>query len=118
MESISAIAALSALAQPTRLDAFRLLVRVEPEGLPAGEVARHLEVPANTLSTHLAVLERAGLVGSTRQGRTIVYRAEVSALRAVLTYLVNDCCDGRPELCTPLIADITPCCAPRETANG
>lgn len=109
MESESAILALAALAQPTRLDAFRLLVRHEPEGLPAGEVADVLAVPANTLSAHLGVLARAGLVRADRRGRSIVYRADLDRLRDVVLYLLKDCCQGRSELCGPLLAELAPC---------
>lgn len=76
MENESAIAALAALAQSTRLDSFRLLVRHEPDGLPAGEIARLVGVPQNTMSSHLAILSRAGLVRAERQSRSIHYRAE------------------------------------------
>lgn len=116
MEPSSATAVLAALAQPTRLDAFRLVMRHEPAGLPAGEIARRLEVPQNTLSTHLAILERAGLLASERQGRTIVYRAELDRMRELTSFLVSDCCDGRPELCAPLVAEFTPCCTPTEAS--
>ncbi|MHA6297065.1 ArsR/SmtB family transcription factor [Devosia sp. CAU 1758] len=114
MDDINVIDALSALAQPSRLAAFRLLVEHEPHGLPAGEIARQLAVPQNTMSSHLALLTRVGLLSAERQGRTITYRAEIDRMREVMGYLVNDCCGGRPELCTPLIADISPCCAPEE----
>lgn len=107
MESEPAISALSALAQPTRLEAFRLLVRAEPAGLPSGEIARLLDVPHNTMSSHLAILQRAGLVGAARQGRSISYRAELGAVRQLVTFLLQDCCGGRPELCGPLIGDLT-----------
>lgn len=114
MDDTAIIEALSALAQPTRLAAFRLVVEHEPDGLPAGEIARQLDVPQNTMSTHLAQLTRAGLLTSDKHGRTIIYRAEINHMRAVMSYLVNDCCGGRPELCAPLIQDITPCCVPEE----
>jgi DNA-binding transcriptional ArsR family regulator len=110
MESETAITALGALAQATRLDSFRLLVRHEPAGLAAGEIARLLQVPQNTMSAHLAVLSRAGLVRSERRSRSIVYRADLDGLRALTLFLVKDCCAGKPELCTPLIAELTPCC--------
>jgi DNA-binding transcriptional ArsR family regulator len=109
MNSESAISALAALAQGTRLDAFRLLVRNEPEGLPAGEVARQLDVPQNTMSAHLGVLARSALVRSERRSRVIVYRADLEALRALTVFLVKDCCQGRAELCEPLLAELT-CC--------
>lgn len=99
------------MAQASRLAAYRLIVAAAPQGLSAGEIARRLEVPQNTMSTHLAALTRAGLISSERQGRTILFRPEIDRMRLTMEYLVNDCCGGRPELCTPLIADITPCCA-------
>jgi len=107
--------ALAALAQPTRLEAFRELVRSEPHGLPAGEVARRLSVPQNTMSSHLAVLARAGLVVAERQSRSIIYRAELAAVRNLVLYLLRDCCVGKPELCAPVIEALAPCCA--EGAN-
>lgn len=110
MESALAIAALGALAQGTRLDTFRLLVRHVPEGLPAGEVARQLGVPQNTMSAHLAILTRSGLVRFERQGRTIFYRADLDAIRRMMLFLVQDCCAGNQDLCAPLIAELTPCC--------
>jgi len=110
MENETAITALGALAQATRLDSFRLLVRHEPAGLAAGEIARLLQVPQNTMSAHLAVLSRAGLVTSERRSRSIVYRADLDGLRALTLFLVKDCCAGKPELCAPLIAELTPCC--------
>lgn len=110
MESDSVILALGALAQTTRLDTFRLLVRHEPEGLPAGEIARRLDVPQNTMSAHLAILARAGVVTSQRHSRSIVYRADLATLRALTLYLVKDCCAGRPELCGPLVEELSPCC--------
>ncbi len=113
MESTSAILVLAALAQSTRLDVFRLLVEREPEGLPAGEIAKALAVPQNTMSTHLAVLARAGLVTAQRISRSIIYRADLVRLQAVMSFLVNDCCEGRPEICAPLIESITNCCPPK-----
>jgi DNA-binding transcriptional ArsR family regulator len=118
MESSRAVEVLSALAQPTRLEAFRLIIRHKPDGLPAGEVARLLDVPQNTLSTHLAILTRAGLVSSERQSRSIVYRAEIDTIREIASFLVNDCCGGRPELCEPLVAEFTPCCSPKEARDA
>ncbi|RFB79154.1 ArsR/SmtB family transcription factor [Methylovirgula sp. 4M-Z18] len=117
MDSSEAIAALSALAQPTRLETFRELVRREPEGVPAGELARLMAVPQNTMSTHLAVLTRAGLVSGERQSRSIIYRADLARFREVMVFLVNDCCHGRPDLCAPLIADLVPCCPPQGAAH-
>jgi ArsR family transcriptional regulator len=118
MESNLAILALGALAQDTRLATFRLLMQAEPLGLAAGEVARQLNVPQNTLSTHLAILERAGLVSSARQSRTIIYRAAMAQIRELTSFLVNDCCGGRPELCAPLVAEFTPLCCPEEGSDA
>jgi ArsR family transcriptional regulator, arsenate/arsenite/antimonite-responsive transcriptional repressor len=118
MESTSAIDVLAALAQPTRLEAFRLVMKHEPHGLPAGEVARLLDVPQNTMSTHLAILTRAGLISSERHSRSIVYRAEIDKVREIASFLVNDCCGGRPELCVPLVAEFTPCCTPMEAGDA
>ena len=82
MDAHQAIVAFSALAQPTRLEVFRLLMEYEPNGLPAGEIARRIAVPHNTMSTHLAILTRAGLIEAERQSRSIVYRARARALCA------------------------------------
>lgn len=117
MESFDAIGALAALAQSTRLETFRLLVRREPDGVPAGELARLMEVPQNTMSAHLAVLSRAGLVRGERRSRSIIYRADLTRFRAVMSFLLMDCCDGRPDVCAPLIADLSPCCPPKVDAH-
>jgi ArsR family transcriptional regulator, arsenate/arsenite/antimonite-responsive transcriptional repressor len=110
MDNESAVATLGALAQGTRLDVFRLLVGHEPAGLAAGEIARRLDVPQNTMSAHLGILARAGLVRSERHSRSIVYRADLDGLRALTLFLVKDCCGGKAELCEPLIAELVPCC--------
>src|SRR5947209_20593064 len=98
MESGGAILALGALAQPTRLAAFRLLVKHEPDGLAAGEIAKALAVTQNTMSSHLSILSRAGLVSAQRFSRSIVYRADLARLQAVMLFMLRDCCDGRPEI--------------------
>jgi ArsR family transcriptional regulator, arsenate/arsenite/antimonite-responsive transcriptional repressor len=109
-----AISALAALAQPTRLAIFRLLIKHEPIGITAGVIADTVGAPHNTLSTHLAILVRAGLLRSSREGRTIIYRSDVDGMQSLLSFLVNDCCDGHPELCN--LAATAPkassCCAP------
>ena len=110
METAASILALAALAQSTRLEAFRLLVRHEPAGLPAGDISNHLAIPANTLSSHLGVLSRAGLIKSERRSRSIIYRADLGGLRALTLFLVKDCCAGSPKLCAPLLAELAPCC--------
>ena len=98
MEDI-AIDRLASLAQPTRLSAFRHLLAAHPGSLPAGALARACEAPHNTMSTHLGVLMRAGLVSVERSGRSKNYRADVKAYRSLMTFLASDCCNGRPDLC-------------------
>jgi len=117
MDNIEAIAALAALAQTTRLDTFRLLVTREPEGVAAGELARLMAVPQNTLSAHLSILARAGLVTGERHSRSIIYRADLAHLRELTLFLLKDCCGGRPEVCAPLLADLAPCCSPKVRAH-
>jgi DNA-binding transcriptional ArsR family regulator len=90
---------LAALAQDTRLAVFRLLIRQAPEGLPAGRVAAEVGVAPATLSFHLAQLERAGLLTADRRGRQIYYAAHPEGIRGLLSFLTEDCCGGRPELC-------------------
>ncbi|MDK9695636.1 MAG: metalloregulator ArsR/SmtB family transcription factor [Siculibacillus sp.] len=99
MEFDEIIEALSALAQATRLTVFRRLAVAEPGGMPAGDLARDLGVPPNTLSSHLAVLARAGLVAAERRGRFVVYRAVVARLGDLTAALTADRCGGRPNLC-------------------
>lgn len=110
MDDLSTLTALGALSQATRLQTFRLLVAREPDGVPAGELARLIGVPQNTMSAHLATLAHAGLVSGERRSRSIIYRADLARFRKVILFLLNDCCGGRPDVCAPLIADLTPCC--------
>lgn len=115
MEITRAIAALSALAQESRLKVFRLLIARGDGGMAAGEIARRLKVPHNTLSTHLGLLSQAGLVRSRRDGRSIVYATHLPGIRALLGFLMRDCCNGRPEVCAPLLdAVASGCCAPAD----
>lgn len=118
MESEAAILALAALAQQTRLEVFRLLVKHEPAGLPSGEVARHLAVPQNTMSSHLGTLTRAGLVRNERQSRSIIYRANLETAQRLVTFLLNDCCAGRPEICALVVQAISGCCSPASAPTG
>lgn len=113
MDEAQVLAALAALGQATRLAIFRELVRMEPNGMSAGTIADTVGCPHNTLSTHVGILARAGLVTGTREGRTITYRADAAGTRALITFLVNDCCDGPPELCglpgeTEAVCDYAP----------
>lgn len=105
-----ALATLAALGQPIRLEIFRLLMRKEPDGLPAGTIAESIGCPHNTLSTHLSILARSGLVGGTRDGRSIVYRANVDGMRNLIGFLVTDCCEGHSELCAFLPGKADPGC--------
>lgn len=109
MESEQALAALAALAHPTRLETFRLLVRHEPGGLSTGELVDATSMTQSTFSTHLAVLAKAGLVASEKRGRHMIQRARLDRLRHLMLFLARDCCQGRAELCDPLIAELS-CC--------
>jgi ArsR family transcriptional regulator len=106
METDAALSAFGALSQVTRLEAFRLLVKHEPDGLAAGDLARLLSVPQNTLSSHLNVLARANLVTSERQGRSIIYRVQLGRLETLLLFLLRDCCNGRPDIRAQVLATI------------
>jgi DNA-binding transcriptional ArsR family regulator len=112
MESYEAVTALSALAHEGRLAIFRCLVRAGPDGLAAGEVARRVGIAPNALSASLTILSHAGLAQSRREGRSIIYRAQFSRMAALLRFLVEDCCNGRPEVCAPLaaVAPLAACC--------
>jgi DNA-binding transcriptional ArsR family regulator len=112
MEMENAIRRLSALAQESRLQIFRLLVQTGPNGLAAGEIAKTLAIPANTLSVHLGILANADLVISRRDGRSRIYAAKYEAMRDLLTYLIEDCCQGKPEMCAPLLELAATCSAP------
>ena len=109
MEITTAIASFAALSQETRLKAFRLLVSQEPEGLPAGEIARLLSIPHNTMSAHLSILARSGWVTSQRHSRHIIYRASLTHMQAVIQFLLQDCCAGHPELCASLMDSLSGC---------
>lgn len=106
MEMNSAVGAFEALAHETRLRVFRLLVRAGPEGLTAGAIATELDARQNTMSSHLAKLNRAGIVTSERDGRHIIYRADFDAVSSLILYLVEDCCGNSAALCEPIAASI------------
>jgi DNA-binding transcriptional ArsR family regulator len=113
MDDTRAIAALGALAQESRLKVFRLLTGRGERGMAAGEIARRLGVPHNTLSTHLGLLSQAGLVRARRDGRSIIYSMDLAGVRALLGFLMQDCCNGRPEVCAPLLDAVAAgCCRP------
>jgi ArsR family transcriptional regulator, arsenate/arsenite/antimonite-responsive transcriptional repressor len=102
MEKHEAVAALAALAQDNRLDVFRLLVEAGPDGMPAGSVAEALDLAPNTLSFHFDRLRDAGLVSVRREGRWMIYAARFDTMNALLAYLTDNCCGGRPEACLPV----------------
>ncbi len=103
MDQETAIDAFSALAQATRMTIFRMLVREGPEGLRVGEISRRLGVVPSTLSGHLAVLRRAGLLRATRHQREIHYAADLGAMNALIGFLLADCCRGAPETCAQIL---------------
>jgi DNA-binding transcriptional ArsR family regulator len=113
MDIFSAVDALGALAQESRLKVFRLLVRAGPSGMAAGDIARALAVPQNTMSSHLAILSRARLVHARKHGRSIIYAVDFEGTRVLLSFLVEDCCGGKPEVCAPLLRSaLAECCQP------
>lgn len=107
MDRKDALNALAALGQDTRLDLFRLLIKAGPDGVPAGEIASRLGAVQNTVSAHLKILAQAGLARPRRDGRLVRYAADMTSFRDLLSYLMEDCCDGAPELCRPVIDAVT-----------
>lgn len=107
MKKSAAITALSALAQDTRLDVFRLLVKVGPRGLPAGEIGERLGLPGATLSFHLNTLKHAGLIRCRREGRSLIYSADFKAMNTLLAYLMENCCAGEGVCAVPACASDT-----------
>src|SRR5690242_3376317 len=108
MESSEAATVFAALSQDARLNVMRMLMAAGPSGLPAGELASRLRMPASTTSFHLAALERAGLTQSTRQGRQIIHAARIAGVRRLLGLLTETCCGGHPELCGDLATLLPP----------
>ncbi|MEO1191032.1 MAG: metalloregulator ArsR/SmtB family transcription factor [Pseudomonadota bacterium] len=106
MEQSDAIEALAALAQESRLEIFRLLVREEPGGLPVSEISRRLNIVPSTLSGHLALLRRAKLLRSERNKREIIYSADFDGFAALMSFLLEDCCGGRVDSCDDLVSSI------------
>jgi len=104
MEQEAAIDALAALAQPTRISVFRLLVQVGPAGLPALEIARRLDVVASTLSGHLSILKRSRILTATRHQREIHYAANLAAMNELIGFLLSDCCNGQVSNCGDILS--------------
>ena len=101
MEIKRAVAALSSLAQESRLKIFRMLVEAGPEGMPAGIIAEKMKIPANTLSFHIKELANAGLVKSRKVGRSVIYEMHTKNIGVLMSFLTEDCCQGHPDLCMP-----------------
>ena len=112
MDKEDAIKRLAALAQDSRLDVFRLLVKAGPDGMAAGDIARKLGFPANTLSAQLLLLSNAGLVRARRDGRSIIYAVQFEAMTELLVYLTEDCCAGNAQVCAPLVSAAAQSCQP------
>ena len=110
MDTLDAVKRLSALAQESRLDVFRLLVKAGPDGLAAGAIAKKLKIAANTLSAQLLLLSNAKLIRARRDGRSIIYSVDFDAMSKLLVFLTEDCCGGRKEVCAPLAAVAKRCC--------
>jgi ArsR family transcriptional regulator len=111
MDASSAIEAFAALAQATRLKVFRQLLNAYPDQIAAGEIALRCKVPHNTMSAHLAILTRSGLVAVRREGRMMYYGADLNGFQSLVSFLMRDCCNGRVEICAPLLAELN-CCIP------
>jgi DNA-binding transcriptional ArsR family regulator len=109
MKESQALAALAAVSQETRLRIVRRLVRAGPKGVAAGTLAESFGVQPSNMSFHLKELERSGLISARREARSIIYSADYPTLSGLIRFLMEDCCGGRPEVCTPALAR---CCAP------
>jgi len=110
MQISSALESLAALSHPTRLDAFRRLVRNEPEGLSTGQLVDASGLSQSTFSSHLAILVAADLVVPEKRGRQMIQRANIETLRDLMLFLAKDCCGGRADLFEPLAAELAECC--------
>ncbi|GJD95552.1 ArsR/SmtB family transcription factor [Methylobacterium iners] len=120
MDQQQALVAFAALAQEHRLGIVRSLVRAGPEGLAAGLVAEAVACSRNNVSFHLKELERAGLIRSRRESRSIIYSAAYPVLSELIQFLMRDCCEGRPEICNPATEALAACCQPatRESVHA
>jgi DNA-binding transcriptional ArsR family regulator len=105
MEKLDAITALSALAQESRLDIYRLLVQSGRDGLPAGHIGERLALPSATLSFHLNQLRQAGLITFRREGRSLIYAAEYTTMNNLMGYLTKNCCNGDPSACGLVVCE-------------
>lgn len=111
MDIEDAVSALKGLAQNSRLKVFRLLVRAGRDGMAAGDIAKVIGIPKNTLSSHLGILARANLVQARKDGRSVIYAVNLEGTRSLLSFLVEDCCQGEPSVCGKLIeTTLASCC--------
>jgi DNA-binding transcriptional ArsR family regulator len=116
VETKTAVAALAALAQETRLAVFRLLIQAGPEGIPAGRIGEELDVPPATLSFHLKELSHAGLVSSRQESRFVYYSANFERMAALMSYLTQNCCQGMPQECLTVVETaLGRCCSPAKS---
>src|SRR5579875_1005202 len=118
MDEAQALDAFAALSQETRLRIVRLLVTVGPDGLPAGAIGDAAATSSSNVSFHLSHLERAGLIRSRREARSIIYSANYPALSGLVEFLMRDCCQGHPEVCNPALAALSACCKPGPKKRG
>jgi len=109
MQERQALSAFAALSQVTRLRIVRILVQAGGDGVPAGAIADAVGASPSNVSFHLKELERTGMIVSRRAARSIIYAADYDTLGAVIRFLMEDCCAGRPEICAPVLA--APCCS-------
>lgn len=112
LEEPQALNAFGALSQETRLRMVRILVQAGPAGMPAGAIGEAVDASSSSASFHLAHLERAGLIQSRRESRSIIYSANFDGLSGLVEFLMRDCCSGHPEVCMPAAAVAAECCAP------
>jgi DNA-binding transcriptional ArsR family regulator len=119
MDERQVLSAFAALSQETRLRIVRLLVQAGPGGMAAGAVGEAVGASSSNLSFHLGHLERAGLVQARRESRSIIYSASLTGLGELIRFLLQDCCQGHPEICAPVLNPLTnPCACEPEAANG
>jgi DNA-binding transcriptional ArsR family regulator len=114
METKTAVIALAALAQDTRLSIYRMLVEAGPQGISAGRISEKLAVPPATLSFHLKELAHAGLASSRQEGRFIYYSADFEHMATLMSFLTQNCCQGMPQECLSLMETaLSGCCTPK-----
>lgn len=114
MDESTATSAFSALGHDGRLSALRLLIGAGPEGMAAGDIAEALDMRRNTLSSNLAILTGTGLISSKRDGRSVRYSVDLERVRALVAFLLEDCCGGQPDQCRPLLDEIGGAAAPQD----